>query len=358
VAGGGSASRLLLGFMLATAAISMWISNSATTLMMLPVALAIIGDAKEPPPQPSPASREREQHRSALATPLLLGIAWAASIGGLGTPIGTPPNLIAVGAIEEATGKTVSFLEWMRYGLPAIAVILPLAWLLLARPLRGLAAPVLPPAGRWTAAEIRVLVLFGITALAWTFRVTPYGGWTGWVGAPGASDTTVALAAVLLMFLVPDGGGGKLLDWKSATDIPWGLLLLFGGGLALGEAFKSSGLAASMGDGLQQLSSWPELPLMLVICVAVGLASEIASNTALANLLMPVMAAAAVAADLSPATLMMTTGMAASLGFMLPIATAPNAIVVGTGRVDTGTMARLVLDVAGAVAIALAIILL
>ncbi|HTM19754.1 MAG TPA: SLC13 family permease, partial [Kofleriaceae bacterium] len=211
----------------------------------------------------------------------------------------------------------------------------------------------------WTAAEVRVLAVFAVTAVAWTLRIAPHGGWTGWVGAPGASDATIALAAVLLMFLVPDGGGGKLLDWKTATDIPWGLLLLFGGGLALGEAFKSSGLAASMGDGLQQLASWPALPLMLAICLAVGFASEIASNTALANLLMPVMAAAAVAADLAPARLMTTTALAASLGFMLPIATAPNAIVTGTGMVDTRTMARLgfVLDVFGATAIALAVTL-
>jgi len=344
IAGGGSARRLVLGFMLATAVISMWISNTASTLMMMPVALAVIGD----------------DERSRLASPLLLGIAWAASIGGMGTPIGTPPNLICITAVEKATGSDISFLEWMRYAVPMVVVILPIAWWLVVRRLGGLAAPRIEAAGRWSAAEVRVLVVFAITALAWTFRTAPLGGWSHLIGVPGASDATIAVAAVLLLHLLPDGDGGRLLDWETAVSIPWGLLLLFGGGLALGEAFKTSGLAASMGDGLQALSGLPTLLLAAIVCISVTLASEVASNTALANLLMPVMAVAASAAGMAPTRLMMTTALAASCGFMLPIATAPNAIVVGTGKVDTGAMARLglILDFAGALTIALGITLL
>lgn len=344
LAGGGSARRLLLGFMLATAVISMWMSNTATSLMMMPVALAVVGSDRD----------------DRLASPLLLGIAWAASIGGMGTPIGTPPNLIAIDAIQEETGQAVSFLEWMRWGVPLTLIILPVAWWLLARGLRGLAAPSPPHPGRWTRHEIRVLIVFGAAAAAWILRTAPAGGWTELAGIPGASDATVALAAVLIMLLVPDGDGGTLLDWETAATIPWGLLLLFGGGLAIGDAFKESGLAASMGDGLEGLSGLPALALAVIVCLAVTFASEIASNTALANLLMPVMAVAATAAELPAATLMTTVGLAASCGFMLPIATGPNAVVVGTGRVDTRAMARLgfVLDIAGALAIALAMTLL
>lgn len=212
--GGGSARGLVLGFMAASALLSMWISNTATTLMLLPVALAVL-----------------EQTDRRMNIPLLLGIAYAASIGGLGTPIGTPPNLIFMQVHLDRFGDTPSFPEWMSWGIPVVLLLVPLAGLWLTRGIR-LDEPVeLPTTGRWRPFEKRVLTMFALTAVFWVTRQAPFGGWSQWLDLPQANDASVALIAVVLMAALPNGEGGRLLRWEAAAKIPWGVLLLFGGGI-------------------------------------------------------------------------------------------------------------------------------
>ena len=337
---GGGGRRLVLGFMLATAVCSMWISNTATVLMLLPVALAVLEPGDGPEGNP-------------LAVPLLLGIAYAASIGGLGTPVGTPPNIIFMGVYKEFTGIEVTFAEWMAIGVPVVVLLLPLAWWWLTRGLAASEGPRLAALGPWRPAERRVLAVFGLTALAWVTRSEPFGGWSGWLDIPGAGDSTVALAAVVALFLLPDGEGGPMLDWESARRIPWGLLLLFGGGIAIAAAFGASGLSEALGSALAGLASWPVVALIGGICLAVTFLTEVTSNTATTTLLMPVLAATGVAAGVEPALLMIPAALSASCAFMLPVATAPNAIVFGTDRVPIGSMMRegLALNLLGAVII-------
>lgn len=338
--GGVGGRRLVLGFMVASAALSMWISNTATTLMLLPVALAVL-----------------EQHDDErLAVPLLLGMAYASSVGGIGTPVGTPPNVIFLGVYEQETGRQMSFLSWMGIGVPVVLVMVPLVWLWLTRGMgRASGALDLPAAGPWQKAEARVLLVFGVTALAWVTRSEPFGGWSRLIGASGTGDATVALAAVVAMFLLPDGEGASLLDWDTARKIPWGLLLLFGGGIAIARAFGESGLSAALGHALSGLATWPLFWMLLVLCLCVTFLTEVTSNTATTSLLMPILAAAAAAAKVDPRLLMIPAAISASCAFMLPVATAPNAIVFGTERFPTRRMATegLVLNLIGAVVVTL-----
>jgi sodium-dependent dicarboxylate transporter 2/3/5 len=311
---GGGGRRLVLGFMLACALCSMWISNTATTLMLLPVA-------------------------------------YSASIGGLGTPVGTPPNVIFMGIYREATGQEISFLQWMKIGVPAVMILLPLTWLWLTRGLSRLPAVALPVLPAWRPAERRVLVVFAITALLWVTRTEPFGGWAGALSMDGVGDSTIALAAVVALFVLPDGEGGAMLDWETAREIPWGLLLLFGGGIAIARAFESSGLSGALGGSMTGLMTLPTLLMIAVICLVVTFLTEVTSNTATTTLLMPILAAAGLAAGIDPALLMIPAALSASCAFMLPVATAPNAIVFGTGELTTREMARegLVLNLIGAV---------
>jgi len=334
--GGGSARGLVLGFMAAAALLSMWISNTATTLMLLPVALAVL-----------------EQTDRKMNIPLLLGIAYAASIGGLGTPIGTPPNLIFMQVHLDRFGDTPSFPEWMAWGIPVVLLLVPLAGLWLTRGVR-LEKPVeLPRAGRWRPFETRVLIMFALTALFWITRQAPLGGWSAWLGLPQANDASVALIAVVLMAALPNGEGGRLLRWEAAGNIPWGVLLLFGGGICIASAFVQSGLADNIAQELGAFLDLPTWALILCMCLAVTFLTEVTSNTATASLLMPLLAATAVTADLNPMLLMVPAVLSASCAFMLPVATAPNAIVFGSGKVRIREMARagFVLNLIGAVVI-------
>lgn len=333
--GGHSGRHLLWGFVFATGLISMWISNTAATLMMLPVAMAVLQDYRD----------ER------LRVPLVLGIAYAASVGGWGTPIGTPPNLVFVQAYEQATGKHMGFLEWMRFGVPIVLLFLPLLALWLGRHLRDAPAATVPALGPWQPAERRVLLLFALIVAAWIFRTEPFGGWSGGLGLPGANDAGVALAGVLLMAVVPDGRGSTLLDWPTAERVPWAALILFAGGIALATAFQASGLGERIAAALAGLRAWPVWLLIIGVCLSVTLLSEIASNTATAVLLMPILAATASASGIDPALLMVPAVLAASCGFMLPVATAPNLVAYGTGFVPLRRMMRegLVLDLVGVV---------
>ncbi|KFN51391.1 SLC13 family permease [Arenimonas composti] len=331
--GGRSGRHLLYGFIAATGFISMWISNTATTLLMLPVAMAIL--------ETYPDRR--------LHAPLVLAIAYAASIGGLGTPIGSPPNLVFMQVYADVTGSRYGFLDWMAIGVPVVLLFLPLLGLWLGRRLAGAPAAELPETGAWSPAERRVLAVFALTAAAWIFRSEPFGGWSGALGLDGANDASIALLAVVVLCVIPDGRGSRLLDWETAEKVPWGALVLFGGGIALAAAFQSSGLSDRLAVSLSGLSALP-LPLLLVgIVGSVVLMSEVASNTATAVLLMPILAATGSAVGVDPALFMFPAVLAASVGFMLPVATAPNAIAYGSGHVSAQDMLRegAVLDVVG-----------
>lgn len=337
--GGNGGAGLVFAFMITAATISMWISNSATVVMLTPMAIALLARSDD----------------ARLAAPLLLGIAYGASVGGTGTLIGTPPNVIFAGVYLQATGEEYGFLRWMTTGLPVVVLAIPVMALWLTRGLSG-ARPIAPPEpGPWRAGERRVLLVFGITVLAWITRSGPFGGWSGLLGITSADDSTVALAAVLVMFLVRDGAGGHLLDWDTAVAIPWGMLLLFGGGICIAGAFTASGLSALIGEGLAGLAALPVLLLILSICLAVTFLTELTSNTATATLLMPVLAATAVGTGIAPELLMIPAAISASCAFMLPVATAPNAIVYATGRLTIARMARegLVLNVLVAAVVAL-----
>ena len=232
----------------------------------------------------------------------------------------------------------------MVFGVPVVATLLPTAWWLLARQVpAGLPRPHLPPPTAWRRAEVGVLCVFLATALAWATRTAPWGGWTAAVGAEGIGETTIALVGCLALLLLPDGEGGRLLPWSVAETIPWSLLLLFAGGIALAEAFGSSGLSLAMSEAVGGFAGPDGLPpwaLVLAISLFVTFLTEVTSNTATATLLMPVLAAVATGAGLPPSTLMLPAAISASCAFMLPVATAPNAIVFGTGHVDGRMMAR------------------
>ena len=317
--------RLILGFMLAAALLSMWISNTATVLMLLPVALAVIASSSAP---------------EALAPPLLLGLAWACSIGGLGTPIGTPPTLIFMQVYEETTGTAVSFSEWMTWGIPVVALMVPTIALFLARQVPNDLTVALPDIGEWRSAEKRVLVIFALTALAWMTRTEPFGGWREWLDMPMANDAAVAFCAVIAMFVSRDKTGEPLISWEQASAIPWGVLLLFAGGITLAKGFVASGLSTQVGELLANLALVPTLFAIVMVAILVTALTEATSNTATTALLMPILAAASMAAQIDPLILMVPTAMSASCAFMLPVATAPNAVVFGTGQIGIQTMVR------------------
>ena len=338
--GANSGFRLVLGFMAASAVLSMWISNTATTLMLLPVVLAVLDAAPQ---------------KEKLAVPLLLGVAYSASVGGIGTPIGTPPNLIFMQVYEETGGDPISFSTWMSWAIPVVIVMVPLMAVYLTRNLRGELHVELPTVGAWSSAEKRVMLVFGLTALAWITRSEPFGGWSEWLGLPQANDASVALLAVVAMFILPNGKGGQLLTWERAVRIPWGVLLLFGGGICLAKGFVSSGMSEIMGALFTQADALPLFLLVLLIALVVTFMTETTSNTASTTLLMPVLAAAAIGAGLAPELMMVPAAMSASCAFMLPVATAPNSVVFGSGLVTTARMARegFTLNLLGAVVIAL-----
>lgn len=360
---GTDSRRLVLGVMLATGFISMWISNTATAAMMYPIALAIgalYGDG--------PAARSQR-------VALLLGVAFAASIGGMGTLIGTPPNLILAGAARELIGVNLTFVSFLKFGLPAALILLPTCWALLVfvfhreRIRLGaegeeVLATRRKALGALGGGERRVLVVFVLMALAWFFREPKViGGFTvfGLTSLlPQLTDAGVAVIGGILLFLVPSGSAGSraLLTWREARAIPWDVLLLFGGGLSLAAAMESSGLAARIGEWMGALSGLP-LPLVLIgVSVVTVIVSELASNAATASMGMPIAVSLAAALGQPPLLLMLVIGLSASIGFALPMATPPNAIVFGSGELSVREMARagLVLD-AVAIAVVISVIL-
>tara|TARA_B110000208_G_scaffold174787_1_gene219774 strand:+ start:4851 stop:6227 length:1377 start_codon:yes stop_codon:yes gene_type:complete len=324
VVGVSSGRRLVFGFMLAAGFLSMWISNTATTLIMLPMALAILHQVDNPK----------------LKVALILGIAYASSVGGIGTVIGTPPNVIFMAIYEEQTGREFGFLAWMKIGVPVVLIALPIMGFWLTRNVKLEHEIEIPKLGVWRAEEKRTLIVFGLTALAWIFRKEPLGGWSGYFDISIAGDSTVALFAVVVMFIVPNGKGGRLLDWDTAKSIPWGMLLLFAGGIAIAKGFVASGLSNLLGSWLTSLANLPVVVMILTICLVVTYLTEITSNTATATLLMPILAVAAIASGYDPMVFMIPAAMCASCAFMLPVATAPNAIVYGTGEIEIQDMVK------------------
>jgi len=342
--GGDNQRRLVFGFMVASAVLSMWVSNTATTLMLLPIAYAVLDSA-------------RSEDSARLAVPLFLGIAYAASIGGLGTPIGSPPNIIFLKIYGEATGTIPSFAQWMLWGLPAVVLLLPLAALWITRHLGESAPLAIPHAGVWRTEEVRVLIVFSLTALAWITLREPFGGWTTLLGVPTANYAAVALTSVIIMFVLPNGRGGKLLDWESASTIHWGVLLLFAGGIAIAKAFAVTGISQAIGESLSGVTRLSIIVLIAAVALAVTFLTEITSNTATTTLLMPILAAASLGAGFDPALLMLPAALSASCAFMLPVATAPNAIVFGSGKITVEQMVRegFALNLMGAAVITLVV---
>lgn len=344
-------TRLILGFMIATAFLSMWISNTATTAMMLPIGLAV-GEMFRPS-GPDGEPLDGPYH---FGIALMLGVAYAASIGGVATLIGTPPNAVLAGAANELLDVEIGFLQWMFVGVPVTAIMLPLTWLFLTRVLH-------PPgdlsgdAGALIEAEREALgapsrgekltgLIFGLTAFAWVMRSEKaingltIPGIQTW--APDVRDSTIAIAASVILFLLPVNWKKAefALDWPTARRIPWGVLVLFGGGLSLARAMDQSGLAAWIGGAVGSLESVPVWVIVGAVAALVVFLTELTSNVATTSMAMPVMAGAAVGLGMEPMLLMTTAAMAASMAFMLPVATPPNAIVFGSGYITIPQMSR------------------
>jgi solute carrier family 13 (sodium-dependent dicarboxylate transporter), member 2/3/5 len=342
---------LVGGFMLATAGLSMWVSNTATAAMMLPIGLSVIALVEK--------SAGNSDRRFPLA--LLLGIAFAANIGGIGTLIGTPPNAFLAGYMAERYDVQVGFAQWMLVGVPVAVIMLFLAWLVLTRwafalprqsidGLETLIAQERDKIGKMQTPEWRVAIVFACTVVAWITRP--------WIEnllpeSIAISDAGIALTGALALFLTPAGDKSSsfLLQWDDTRELPWGVLVLVGGGLSLGVAIDESGLAEYLAALPRGLGAWPPLALVLIIATLAALLSHITTNTATAATLLPLVTSFAISIDLDPLLLALPVALAASAAFMLPVATPPNAIIFASKRVTVPDMVRAgaALTLAGAV---------
>lgn len=356
---GSAPRRLIGGFMLATAFLSMWISNTATALMMTPIGLAVVAQTVDLLDQRDLDIRTGEGEFR-FGTTLMLSIAYAASIGGVATLIGSPPNIIFAGYVAEVYGEEISFSQWARYGIPLAIVGLAIAWLYLTRIIletRDLRIPIdeetietrLQVLGPMSSGEKRVLGVFAFVAIAWMSRdvlITPV--------LPMVDDAAIAIFGALLLFVIPvteDGELTFLLNWSTAVSIPWGIILLFGGGLSLAAAVEVTGLGSWMGTLLLGLDHLNLALILLMLGFLAVFLTEITSNTALTAMIIPVLGALAAALTIHPFFLMVVATTVASFAFMLPVATPPNAVVFGSGYISAPQMARtgFVLNVVGTV---------
>jgi len=350
-------SRIVLGFMLATAFLSMWISDTATAMMMFPIALSVISHAAE-----VGEGGSIKGGRSDFGATLMLGIAYSSVIGGVGTLIGTPPNIIFAGTLRTLFPKAEEFVffHWMMVGVPFVVLFLPLAWLYLVRVASSTSkqgslgsGDVIKKErkklGLMSRGERYTLIIFVITAFLWIFRrnikigmvVIP--GWADLLGVGQyVQDSTVAIAMALIMFFLPVDlrKGEFLLDWEWAKRIPWGILILFGGGFALAGGFNQTGLASWIGGNLRGLGAVPVFGMVFLVSLLMTFLTEVTSNTATATTFMPILAATALAIRVHPFMLMIPATISASCAFMLPVATPPNAIVFGSGYLTIPKMAR------------------
>jgi len=346
---------VIAGFMFVTAVLSMWVSNTATAAMMLPIALSVIDvvlrqhtgasiDEHGGLPPEGVAGRN-------FALSLMLAIAYAASIGGIGTIIGSPPNGILVKFIKESYGRDVSFVDWLSFGLPLVAIFLPIAWALITWVLypirigrieggRALFANQLRALGPLKAGEWVTFIVFMVTAISWITRP-----WLAlWI--PGLNDATIAIAAGLLVFVIPVRGESRsaswtgTLDWRTAVKLPWGILILFGGGLSLAAAVGANGVADFLGAQVAAFGGWPTVAIVIIVTAFVIFLTELTSNTATTATLVPILAALAPGLGVNPYMLIVPATIAASCAFMMPVATPPNAIVFGSGFVTIPQMCK------------------
>ncbi|MEL7311830.1 MAG: SLC13 family permease [Pseudomonadota bacterium] len=343
----GSPTQLVGAFMLAAALLSMWISNTATCLMMVPIAMSV-------------ATAVGGNDRSAVPfrIALLLGVAYGCSIGGLGTPIGTPTNLIVIGYLDSEAGVEISFSQWLVFGLPVVFLLLPLAWWTLTRwafrlptedndAARDAVRATLAKLGPMKTAERRVVAVFVVVATLWIFRrpladITLQLGDVDVMPLGGLTDHLIAVLAVFLCFLIPAGArrARALLDWKTAEQIPWGVLLLFGGGMSLASAMNATGLGPFLGAALSGADVLPTWLLIASVTAVILLLTEVTSNIATASALMPVIGSLALASGIPIEMLAAPIALAASCAFMFPMATGPNAVVFAAGGFNMLTMAR------------------
>ena len=324
--------------MAATAALSMWVSNTAATMMMMPIAFSVSTVVM---------AEHGDDRRFAIA--LLLGIAYAASIGGLGTLVGTPPNALVAGYMRETFKVEITFVQWMMFGVPVVIVMVPAAWWVLTRLSFRLDLPANPEAGAVierelaalgpiTTPERRTMMIFAVVAAAWVFnpllRLIP--------GLAGLTDTGVAMAGALAVFLIPSGAaqGGFLMTWQTAVRVPWGVILLFGSGLSLAAMVSDTGLAHWVGDGLSGLATLPTLAVLAIVVTLVIFLTELTSNTGTTATILPILGALATAGGFDPLLIAAPAALAASCAFMLPVATAPNAVVYSAGFIRVPDMAQ------------------
>ncbi len=346
--------RLIGGFMLVCAVLSMWMTNTSTTMMLLPIVLSVAAVISDNVPDLS------EKTKSNFQIAMLLGLAYSASIGGLATLIGTPPNALLMGFMAENYGIEISFASWMLVGIPVSLTMLPIAWIALTRFLFPFDVPASKAVkthlrelradmGSMSTPERRVAVLFVCLVIAWMFR-TPV---TNAFGISGVSDAGIVMTVALLLFILPSGDADnpRLMTWEDVTRLPWGVLILFGGGLSLAAAVSDSGLALWLGEQLAPLNAFGIAVLVLASVALVIFLTELTSNLATTATLLPVMGAIAVQAGVPPIVLTVPITIAASCAFMLPVATPPNAIVFATGRISIPQMARagIVLNLIGIV---------
>jgi len=347
-------ASLVGGFMLASAFLSLWVSNTATVVMMMPIGVSVIELVRRELRERNDPALPAEGEPFPFAICLLLGMAYAASIGGMGTLIGTPPNLLLAAYLKEEFGIEITFVRWMAVGLPLVMVFLPLTWLLLTKvvfPIRLKAIPgeaelirgELARQGPMSRGEWAVLVVFLLTAILWMTRpLLVKLSLSGHRPLAGLSDAGIAIAAAVVMFALPidPKNGVFLLAWRQARQIPWGILILFGGGLSLASAVKSTGVAEFIGHGVSGLHGLPVPLLMLVITAAIVFLTELTSNTATTATFLPILGAVAVGLDISPVLLVVPMTLAASCAFMMPVATPPNAIVFGSGELTIPQMCK------------------
>lgn len=345
-------AQISAGVMIATAFLSMWVSNTATAAMMVPIVLAVLNVVRASMPAYTAEDRRKEHN---FAVGLLLGMAYAASIGGMATVIGSPPNGIFVRFVAQTYGQTVSVLDWMKIGIPVCVVLLPLTWFLLNKVLFRNQIGDIPGGKEWVRTEMKklgamtraekiVLVVFCFAVLMWVFspQIRAFTLEDGTRPFKSVTDAGIAMAAGLSLFAIPIDfrRGVHALSWDDCKDIPWDVLLLFGGGLSMAAAIQATGGAGLIGAQAVSLAALPEYGMIIGVAALVIFATEVTSNTALTAAMLPILAAAAPAMGMRPEVLLLTTAIGASAAFMMPVATPPNAIIFGTGRLKIVEMIR------------------
>ena len=339
---GSSGAKLIGGFMLVSALISMWVMNTSTTLMLLPIGLAVCGVISQTVPGMT------DTDKANFDTALLLGIAYAATIGGMSTLIGTAPNIVFSAFMQDTYGVEISMFDWMKLGVPLAAVMLFGSWYSLTQyvfPIKFSASQeakdelkkMLSEMGSLTKDEIRISIIFGLAVFAWVFRTLL----NNIEFLSGLTDAGIAIIAAILLFMTPSASKkGDLLKWEKSKELPWGLLLLFGGGLSLAAQISSTGLGMWIGQSLMVLSTVPPIVLILAVATLIIFLTEITSNVTTTTTFLPVFGALAVAIGILPVSLTVPVCLAASCAFMLPVATPPNAIVYGSNKFTIATMMR------------------